>query len=277
MLLTGVQLLYYGNFANNHSDFKTYMLQVYPIPAFTDNYIWCLHNNTDAVIVDPGDAVPVQNWLDEKELSLKAILITHHHADHIGGLKNLISPEIEVYGPVSNRIPHITHALVDGETLTLKCLGIDLQVMHVPGHTREHIAFFGDGKLFCGDTLFSGGCGRLFEGTPKQMHKVFQRYSQLPGDTQVYCTHEYTLANVQFAETLTPDSQALQSYKDWVVKQRSEDKPTLPGTIAQEMKINPYMRVAEPQILTALAQITGTMPTGDVEAFAAIRQLKDNF
>lgn len=277
MLLTAVQLLYYGNFVNNNSDFQRHMLQVYPIPAFTDNYIWCLHNGTDAAIVDPGDAAPVEKWLNEQGLNLRAILITHHHADHIGGLKQLIKADIPVYGPVTNRIPHISQPLADGDQVTLPWLETELQVMHVPAHTRDHIAYYGDGMLFCGDTLFSAGCGRLFEGTPEQMHAVFQRYRQLPEDTRVYCTHEYTLANVQFAETLTPEYRELQSFKSWVLAQRNEDKPTLPATIEQEIIINPYMRVADPQMLDALTRITGTKPANEIAAFAAIRQLKDNF
>ena len=277
MLLSTVQLLYYGNFANNNSHFQQLMVHVYPIPAFTDNYIWCLHNDTDAVIVDPGDASPVLAYLEQQQLILRDILITHHHADHIGGLRKLVSPEVTVFGPVSNRIPYINKALGEGDKFHLDCLDLELQVMHVPGHTREHIAYYGEGKLFCGDTLFSGGCGRLFEGTPEQMHKVFQRYRQLPGDTHVYCTHEYTLANLQFAETLTPDCAELQSYKRWVTEQREQDKPTLPGNIEQELKINPYMRVADAQMIAALTQITGTEPMNEIAAFAAIRKLKDNF
>lgn len=253
------------------------MISVYPIPAFSDNYIWCLHNGSDAVVVDPGDAAPVKAFLAQNQLTLKAILITHHHADHIGGLRALVADSIEVFGPVSERIPHITKALTDGDEISLACINCTFKVMHVPAHTREHIAFFGDGMLFCGDTMFSAGCGRLFEGTAAQMHRVFQRYRELPPETQVYCTHEYTSANIEFAESLTPENSELLKYKRWVTTQRQQDKPTLPSNIALEIKINPYMRTSEDEMVDALHQQTGQKPTDDIEAFAAIRQLKDNF
>ena len=254
------------------------MISVFPIPAFTDNYIWCIHNGSEAAIVDPGDASPVKRFLEEHNLDLKAILITHHHADHIGGLKQLVHDALPVYGPVSNRIPYITQALEDGDSATLDFLNLTFKVMHVPGHTREHIAYYSsDGKLFCGDTLFSVGCGRLFEGTPTQMHTVFQRYRALPTDTKVYCTHEYTSDNLTFAEFLTPENKDLMEYRQWVTSQREQDKPTLPSNIALEIKVNPYMRTSESEMRQALMEKTGSKPQNDIEAFAAIRNLKDNF
>lgn len=253
------------------------MISVFPIPAFTDNYIWCIHNDTDAAIVDPGDAAPVIEFLDKNQLNLKAILITHHHADHIGGLKQLVKESTVVYGPVSNRIPFITQELEDGSKISLPFFNMEFEVMHVPGHTREHIAYFGEGKLFCGDTLFSVGCGRLFEGTPEQMHGVFQRYRALPEETKIYCTHEYTQANLAFAETLTPENAQLQEYKKWVVSQRKAGAPTLPSNISREIKVNPYMRTNEADMIAAIIEQTGLKPLNDIEAFAAIRRLKDNF
>ena len=253
------------------------MISVFPIPAFTDNYIWCIHNGTDAVIIDPGDASPVIEYLESNQLNLKAILITHHHADHIGGLKRLITPDTEVYGPVSNRIPYITHAVEDGAKITLEFIAMEFEIMHVPGHTREHIAYFGEGKLFCGDTLFSVGCGRLFEGTPEQMHSVFQRYRALPDETKIYCTHEYTQANLTFAESLTPENTQLQEYKQWVTAKRNKGEPTLPSNIALEIKVNPYMRTTEAEMIAAITKQTGQKPTNDIDAFAVIRRLKDNF
>lgn len=253
------------------------MISIYPIPAFSDNYIWCIHNGTDAAVVDPGDALPVIEYLNNHQLNLKTILITHHHADHIGGLKQLVTEDTAVYGPVSNRIPFITQPLEDGAKISLPFFDMEFEVMHVPGHTREHIAYFGEGKLFCGDTLFSVGCGRLFEGTPDQMHGVFQRYRALPAETKIYCTHEYTMANLAFAEALTPTNPQLQEYKQWVVSQRNKGEPTLPSNIALEIKVNPYMRTDEAEMINAIKEQTGQKPMNDIEAFAAIRRLKDNY
>ncbi|CAI8167876.1 MAG: Hydroxyacylglutathione hydrolase GloB [Pseudidiomarina mangrovi] len=216
-------------------------------------------------------------YLAENQLQLKGILITHHHADHIGGLKQLVGDDIAVYGPVSNRIPHISQALEDGEQIHIDCLNLGFEVLHVPGHTTEHIAYYGQGMLFCGDTMFSGGCGRLFEGTPAQMHSVFQRYRELPGETKVYCTHEYTMANLAFAEHLTPENANLIEYKKWASAQREKNQPTLPSTVAQEILINPYMLTSDPEMISALLEKTGKKPSNDIESFAAIRHLKDNF
>ena len=253
------------------------MLSIFPIPAFTDNYIWCLHNNETAVVVDPGDANVVKQYLTANQLTLSAILITHHHADHIGGLRELLSDKIEVFGPVSQRIPHVTRALQDGEQLSLPELGLNLEVMEVPGHTREHIAYFDHDKLFCGDTMFSAGCGRLFEGTPEQMYRVFNRYRQLPPETKVYCTHEYTQDNIKFAESLLPDNAELKDFKNKINALRAAGKPSLPSTLAQEIRTNPYMLTSNKEMLTALTAITGTTPQNEIAAFAAIRKLKDNF
>lgn len=253
------------------------MIRVHPIPAFTDNYIWCIHDERFAVIVDPGDAEPVEAYLAQNNLTLSHILITHHHPDHIGGLGTLKSSEITVFGPVSQRIAHIDIAVSESDQVNIDTLDLEFTVMEVPGHTREHIAFYGDIGLFCGDTLFSAGCGRLFEGTPAQMHQVLQRYAELPSDTQVYCTHEYTQANLVFALDLLPGDAALQQYERHVQRLRAANQPTLPTSIALELDVNPYLRAAEPKFAAAIQAKTGKMPHTELETFAAIRHLKDQF
>ncbi|MCC2607328.1 hydroxyacylglutathione hydrolase [Planctobacterium marinum] len=253
------------------------MISVFPIPAFTDNYIWCLHNDTHAVVVDPGDAAPVQAFLQQQQLTLTHILITHHHPDHIGGVAELKKANVTVIGPVSQRIAHIDKAVSEADTILLEPLNIAFQVMEVPAHTREHIAFYGEPGLFCGDTLFSAGCGRLFEGTPQQMHQVLQRYAHLPEHTKVYCTHEYTQANLRFALDLLPDDEALLQYATQVNQLRQQNTPTLPTTIAREKKVNPYLRVSERLLAEAVQRKTGALPDNDTETFAAVRHLKDQF
>ncbi|BDX06017.1 hydroxyacylglutathione hydrolase [Planctobacterium marinum] len=229
------------------------------------------------MVVDPGEAAPVERYLQSNNLELTHILLTHHHPDHIGGVVRLKQAGVTVYGPVSKRIAHIDVAVSEAEQVTIASLDTDFTVMEVPGHTREHIAFFGEVGLFCGDTLFSAGCGRLFEGTPAQMYQVFQRYAELPADTKVFCTHEYTQANLDFALHLLPDDNALKRYQERVQALRKTDTPTLPSTIGLELQVNPYLRAAEPAFITAIQQKTGKMPQSELEAFAAIRQLKDQF
>lgn len=255
------------------------MITVYPIPAFTDNYLWCIHNNTHAYVVDPGDATPVIRYLSENGLILKGILITHHHADHIGGVKELVIqyPGIVVYGPVSNRIPHITHEVKEGDSFSIADLDIDIKVMEVPGHTNEHIAYYCDLGLFCGDTMFSAGCGRLFEGTPEQMYHNFERYRALPAKTKVYCTHEYTLANLEFALAVLPDSESLQEYQSWAKAQRTANTPTLPTSIEQEIRINPFMNSASVDIKKSVEQHFAQEFNNEVAVFSGLRRWKDTF
>lgn len=253
------------------------MVKVTPIPAFTDNYIWCLHDENHAVVVDPGDAAPVQKFLSDNNLRLDTILITHHHWDHIGGVKHLLGDSVNVVGPVTERIPNITAPKTDGDQVTIPALGLTFTVFDVPGHTLDHIAYVGEMGLFCGDTMFSAGCGRLFEGTPAQMLAAFERFKALPDSTKVYCTHEYTEANVTFALELTPDNVALKQYQTWVLETRSKGLPTLPSSIKLEKNINPYMRVSEAELQAAIIRKAGTNPNNDIETFAAVRTLKDNF
>jgi hydroxyacylglutathione hydrolase len=251
------------------------------LPAFTDNYIWMFHDGRQAVVVDPGEAAPVLAALDANRLTLAAILVTHHHGDHVGGIEDLRSRLTgPVYGPARERIPAPYTALVDGDSVRL--LGAQFQVIDVPGHTGGHIAYFSPASagrsplLFCGDTLFSGGCGRLFEGTPQQMHDSLTRLAALPGDTRVCCAHEYTLSNLKFARVVEPSSRALIDYQDWCLGQRASGLPTLPSTIERERRINPFLRCAQPEVAGS-AQDHGARSDAPVEVLAALRQWKNEF
>lgn len=260
-------------------DFMPEAVSVFPIPAFTDNYIWCLHNDSHAVVVDPGDAQPVMEHLKANSLKLSAILITHHHHDHTGGIARLVSanPSVPVIGPRGNHIRGITKSVSQGDTVHLPVLSLTFSVIETPGHTLDHIAFYGHGSLFCGDTLFSAGCGRLFEGSPEQMLHSLNKFKRLPDDTVVYCTHEYTQANVKFAKAVDPENAELQAYSDWADAQRDNDNPTLPTDIKTQKAINPFLRSHLPEIQDTLASHWGKPPVNDVDAFAGVRRWKDEF
>lgn len=254
-------------------------INVFPIKAFNDNYIWCLHNQTHCVVVDPGDAAPVLAYCQDNQLNLTAILITHHHWDHTGGIDALLAafPDIPVYGPQNKNIQQITHRLSDGDDIELALLDVKFSVLEVPGHTLDHIAYYGDTGLFCGDTLFSAGCGRLFEGTPNQMFQSLAKLTALPADTAVYCTHEYTMANIAFAEAVEPNNQALIDYKNWANQQRERNNPTLPSNIEKEMAINPFLRCHSTELVTNVSHNLGATLTSEQATFAALRSWKDNF
>ncbi len=256
------------------------MLTLIPIPAFTDNYLWLLHDGQRALVVDPGDAAPVLRKLAELKLKLDTILVTHHHADHTGGVDELRNTTgAKVYGPATENIPKPYEPL--GEADTAPAVGIDFQVIDVPGHTAGHIAFYApdvNGKplLFCGDTLFSGGCGRLFEGTPAQMLASLDKLAALPGNTVVCCTHEYTLSNLRFAVAVDPANQELAEYQAHCIKLREHDQPTLPTSISQEWLINPFLRTRH-SALTSSARRFDAAAHDDISVFAAIRQWKNQF
>ncbi|QPF76704.1 hydroxyacylglutathione hydrolase [Roseateles sp. DAIF2] len=262
-------------------------MQLVALPAFTDNYIWMLHDSGEALVVDPGAAAPVLDALHRLGLALAGILVTHHHGDHVGGLAELL-PRLtgRVHGPARENIPAPAgrfQALGDGDRVEL--LGQRFEVLDVPGHTAGHIAFFGakiDGAplLFCGDTLFSGGCGRLFEGTPAQMAGSLGRLAALPGNTRICCAHEYTLSNLRFAQTIEPANEALAAYRAWCESRRAQDLPTLPSSIGQEQAINPFLRCAQPAVQAAAAahlQQPLTAMTDPVAVFATLRQWKNEF
>jgi len=254
-------------------------VSVFPIKAFNDNYIWCLHNKTHCAVVDPGDAAPVLAYCQDNQLTLSAIIITHHHWDHTGGIDALLVafPNIPVYGPQNKNIKQITVRLSQGDGIELAQLGVTLSVLEVPGHTLDHIAYYGDMGLFCGDTLFSAGCGRLFEGTPQQMYQSLAKLTALPADTAVFCTHEYTMANIAFAETVEPNNQALIDYKHWANKQREIDVPTLPSNLQRELAVNPFLRCHSAELATNVSQNKGATLASEQAIFASLRSWKDNF
>jgi len=255
-------------------------MNLIPLPAFTDNYIWLLHSGHHAIVVDPGDAQPVLSALQQYGLQLDAILVTHHHADHVGGVDVLREATgARVWGPARERIPEPLQRLHHGDTVVE--LGLTFSVMDVPGHTSGHIAYFcqsmdGAPLLFCGDTLFSGGCGRLFEGTPAQMLASLDSLAALPGNTRVCCTHEYTLSNLKFARAVEPRNAELNQYSAWCEAQRSQGQPTLPSSIAKELQINPFLRTRQPAVV-AQAVARQAEERDEVAVFAAIREWKNKF
>lgn len=256
------------------------MLTLIPIPAFADNYLWLLHDGQQALVVDPGDAAPVQRILQDNGLQLSAILVTHHHADHTGGVDTLRNETgAMVFGPASEHIPKPFSPLVEGDEIS--ALGIGFHIIDVPGHTAGHIAYYtadmnGKPLLFCGDTLFSGGCGRLFEGTPAQMLASLDKLAALPGNTVTCCTHEYTLSNLRFALAVDPDNQALAAYQAHCKQLREQHQPTLPTSIEQELLINPFLRTRQPALISS-ARHFDAAAHDDTSVFAAIRQWKNQF
>jgi len=256
------------------------MLNVLTVPAFQDNYLWLIHDGVHAAVVDPGDAAPIVAALDLHGLSLTAILLTHHHADHVGGVPQLLERfKVPVFGPRREAIPQITHPLNQGDTVVLRELALTLTVLDVPGHTSGHIAYFAKEQqwLFCGDTLFAGGCGRLFEGTPQQMADSLDKLAALPDATRVYCAHEYTLSNLRFAKEVEPANTALTERIRVDQTKRDRGEPTVPSTIALEKATNPFLRFREPAIIDRLVA-TGYLSSREpISAFAALRQWKNSF
>ena len=258
------------------------MTTIIPIPAFADNYIWVLRDGDNAAVVDPGDAAPVLRYLDAQRLQLTSILTTHHHADHVGGVRTLLERvAVPVFGPAGETIPGRTVALAEGDSIVVPGFGIAFAVLDVPGHTAGHIAYFGDvgdqPVLFCGDTLFACGCGRLFEGTPAQMWQSLGKLASLPPATQVYCAHEYTLANLRFALAVEPDSEALHARQIAEQAKRDRHEPTVPSTIAIERATNPFLRADIPSVRAVIAARGGQTPPDAVAAFAALRAWKNAF
>lgn len=255
-------------------------LSVLTVPAFDDNYLWLIHDGQDAVAVDPGDATAILAALEKHHLSLSAILLTHHHADHVGGVPGLLARfKVPVYGPRSPAIRTVTERVGEGDTITLAHPAVEFRVTEVPGHTLDHLAYYQAqaGWLFCGDTLFAGGCGRLFEGTPAQMSASLSRLAALPEETAVYCAHEYTLANLRFAAMAEPGNVELQERILREQAKRSRGEATVPSTIALENATNPFLRCREPAIVAQLitAGKLAASPVDPVESFRALREWKN--
>jgi hydroxyacylglutathione hydrolase len=256
-------------------------MKLIALPAFSDNYIWLLHNDRHALVVDPGDSAPVLAWLTQHpDVQLDLILVTHHHADHTGGLPELVARTgAKVVGPALEKMPVDARGLQQGECLDWH--GLNLEVHEVPGHTLGHIAFWAQPAgqapiLFSGDTLFSGGCGRLFEGTPAQMLDSLDRLAALPGDTRVCCAHEYTLSNLKFALAVDPDNQDLRHHTQVCTALRQQNLPTLPVPLSTERAINPFLRSRSKAVSHAVRQ-RDAHALDDVATFAALRSWKNEF
>src|ERR1700675_3330847 len=254
-------------------------LNVRPVRAFSDNYIWLIDSPrapAQVVVVDPGDAVPVIAELHRSGASLAAILLTHHHPDHIGGVSDLLHHrEVPVVGPDDSRIAQRTRTVHDGERCDLPDLGLAFETLQVPGHTLSHIAFWGHGALFCGDTLFSAGCGRMFEGTPSQMNASLNKLRNLPPETRVFCGHEYTAANLRFALTVEPTNRAALEYQARVDRVRAQGNPTLPSSLGLELQVNPFLRCDEPAVVRAAEAHAGRSLEAPAAVFGVLRAWKD--
>lgn len=257
------------------------MLDVRPIPALRDNYIWMIRGQVhrgDVAVVDPGDAGPVLAALEAEGLRLTAILATHHHPDHTGGIAALVAATgARALGPGRERVPLPVEALAGGDVVRLPDLGLEFDVLDVPGHTAGHIAFAGGGALFSGDTLFSAGCGRLFEGTAAQMQASLDALAALPDETRVYCGHEYTEANLRFAASVEPANSAIMDYVKRAAALRARGQPTLPSTIGLEKRVNPFLRSRHENVKSSAERRAGGPLASPAEVLAEIRSWKDTF
>ena len=229
-------------------------------------------------MVDPGEARPVKEYLAREGLTLTAILATHHHPDHVGGIAELVAmTKVPVFGPKGEPIPALTHPVGQGDKVEIPALKVSFSVLDIPGHTRAHVAYYGLESLFCGDTLFACGCGRVFEGTAEQMLASLSKLAALPDATKVYCGHEYTLANIKFARAVDPDNSVLAAREERAKKLRADGRPTLPSTLGEERATNPFLRCAEPVVVESANKYLGARVADPVRVFAAIREWKNRF
>lgn len=256
------------------------MNKIVPIPAFADNYIWAIHSLNDSMVavVDPGDAEPVLQYLQKSQLSLNAILITHRHWDHTNGIDQLLEhfPNIPVYGP-DKSVDQITNIVDDTTLVTLEAQALKLSVMTIPGHTLDHIAYAGEGILFCGDTLFSAGCGKIFEGTPQQMYDSLNKLANLDDDTLIYCGHEYTLNNLAFALSLEPDNKQIRAKAIEIANLTAVGKASLPSRLGDEKKFNPFLKCHLLEFQNQIILLTGKKLSSAVDFFTEVRSMKDHF
>ena len=255
------------------------MINIEPIKAFDDNYIWLMTTNEGSIVIDPGECINLLKTIEQKNIKLDAVLITHHHYDHTGGIEELLIkyPYLKVYGP-NNNIDFIKSRLTDGELLNV--IGIDFEIIEIPGHTLDHIAYFANINnspiLFCGDTLFAGGCGKIFEGTFDQMYESLMKLKKLPQNTRIYCGHEYTINNLKFAKAVEPDNIDLITRYNNVLDLRKNNIPTLPSTLLIELKTNPFLRADKNNVQSIISKKFKT-GINEKEIFSALRQWKDNF
>ena len=256
------------------------MVKLWPIPVFSDNYIWILQTDSSstATVVDPGDGLAVLAAFDRRGLEPNAVLLTHHHADHVGGVDELCERyQIPVFGPARESIKEVDRPVSDADTVAIPELGLELEVIEVPGHTAGHVAYAGPGFVLCGDTLFAGGCGRVFEGTPEQMFDSLSRLVALGPDTTIYCAHEYTVANLRFAAEVEPQNDELHQRLAAALELREQDQPTVPSILADELRTNPFLRCGEPSVREAAERFAGTTLGSEVEVFATVRAWKDGW
>jgi hydroxyacylglutathione hydrolase len=256
------------------------MVNLWPIPVFSDNYVWVLQSDSDATaaVVDPGDGLAVLAAFERRGLEPNAVLLTHHHADHVGGVDELRERyQIPVFGPARESIKEVDRPVAETDTVPLPDLGIELEVIDVPGHTAGHVAYNGPGFVLCGDTLFAGGCGRVFEGTPEQMFASIGKLVALGADTAVYCAHEYTVNNLRFAAEVEPQNDELHQRLAAALELREKDEPTVPSSLAEELRTNPFLRCGQPSVRAAAERFAGTPLGTEVEVFATVRAWKDGW
>lgn len=263
-----------------HTKKEGFLMDLFLIPAYQDNYLWLMHHSKKrlAVVVDPGDAEPTLHCLKKLNAKLAAIVLTHHHHDHVGGVECLLSKyDCPVYGPQSDTMPWVTNTVSDGDTFHLPVSDQPVSVLAVPGHTLEHVAYLHQGRLFCGDTLFAGGCGRLLGGTAEMLHDSLKKIARLPSDTMIYCAHEYTLVNLCFAQTIDVDNPLLNERLQAVIALRELGQPTVPSRLGDELNTNPFLRCHVPAIKERVEALSGEALADELAVFRALRDLKDEF